>query len=278
MIRPVLLVVVLAVGASGGFLLGKHMSAPKKPLVHKLKEPLVLAGGEGEAVRTYLLPSGTSLYYDQAFPEGFVRYKVYINVEGVDWEPKPADEKFWIDPLSALPVGRDQLAELIKNHPLTKEELRSILGATVFPEMRSRQSSRSSQIKGHARRAIPMRVCLSHALHLGARCSPRSRAPRCWSISSTATSTTRSSSASGTTARTSCPGPRAVTPAPITPAPSLAGITRTWMGREPTNGWSTTPPQQQPLLVQAGTSSIQAIPLSLTKKWRTGPRSTTRRS
>lgn len=130
MIRPVLLVVVLAVGASGAFLLGKHIGESKKPLVHKLKEPLVLAGGEGEAVRTYLLPAGTSLYYDQAFPEGFVRYKVYINVEGVDWEPKPTDEKFWIDPLSAFPVGRDQLAELIKNHPLTKEELRSILGGS----------------------------------------------------------------------------------------------------------------------------------------------------
>lgn len=128
MIRSVLHIVALALCVLVGFFVGGHMSESKKPLVHKLKEPLVLAGGEGKAVRTYLLPAGTSLYYDQAFPEGFVRYKVYINVEGVDWEPKPADEKFWIDPLSAFPVGRDQLAELIKNHPLTKEELRSILG------------------------------------------------------------------------------------------------------------------------------------------------------
>lgn len=127
-IKSALLVVALAVVASGGFFVGKRMSASTKPLIHKLKEPLVLAGGEGGAARTYLLPAGTSLYYDQAFPEGFVRYKVYVNVEGVDWEPKPTEEKFWIDPLSAFPVGRDQLAELIRNHPLTKEELRGILG------------------------------------------------------------------------------------------------------------------------------------------------------
>ncbi len=127
-IQSVLHIVALAVVASGGLFVGQHMSESKKPLVHKLKEPLVLAGGEGGAVRTYLLPAGTSLYYDQAFPEGFVRYKVYVNVEGVDWEPKPTEEKFWIDPPSAIPVGRDQMANLIRNHPLTKGELRSILG------------------------------------------------------------------------------------------------------------------------------------------------------
>lgn len=126
--RPALHIAALALCAAVSFFVGGQMSESKKPLVHKLKEPLVLVGGGGAAMRTYLLPAGTSLYYDQAFPEGFVRYKVYVNVEGVDWEPKPTEEKFWIDPLSAFPVGRDQLADLIKNHPLTKEELRSILG------------------------------------------------------------------------------------------------------------------------------------------------------
>lgn len=128
MSRIALHVLALSLCLLVGFFVGGNMSESKKPLVHKLTEPLVLAGGDGGSVRTYLLPAGTSMYYDQAFPEGFVRYKVYVNVEGVNWEPKPTEEKFWVDPLSAFPVGRSQLAELIRNHPLTKEELRSILG------------------------------------------------------------------------------------------------------------------------------------------------------
>lgn len=128
MIRAALLVVSWVAVAFGGFFVGLCMREHPKPLVHRLMEPMALAGGEGGAARTYLLPAGTSLYFDQAFSEGFVRYKVYVNVAGVSWEPKPAEEEFWIDPLSAFPVGRDQLAELIRNHPLTREELRGILG------------------------------------------------------------------------------------------------------------------------------------------------------
>lgn len=96
------------------------------PLVHKLEFPLVLTGAESTA-HHYLLPHGTTLYYDQAFPEGFVRYKVYVNVEGVKLESHKATEKFWLDPLTAFPVDAEQLRKLLRDYPLTKDDLAAIL-------------------------------------------------------------------------------------------------------------------------------------------------------
>lgn len=98
----------------------------KMPLVHKLQFPLLLTGN-GSANHQYLLPEGTSIYYDQAFPEGFVRYKVYINVEGVSLESKESTDKFWLDPLTAFPIDKDSLKKLIKDYPLSKKELGEIL-------------------------------------------------------------------------------------------------------------------------------------------------------
>ncbi|MES2088687.1 MAG: hypothetical protein V4532_01695 [Pseudomonadota bacterium] len=102
------------------------MEEKKPPLVHKLKSPLMLAGSATND-HQYLLPAGTSLYFDQAFPEGFVRYKVYVNVEGVSLDVAPPTDKFWLDPLIAFPVRKEQLGKLLKDYPLTKDELRVIL-------------------------------------------------------------------------------------------------------------------------------------------------------
>ncbi|WP_284335726.1 hypothetical protein [Comamonas sp. NoAH] len=99
-----------------------------KPLVYKLEFPLMLTGA-GEVKQTYLLPKGTSLYYDQSFPEGFARYKVYINVEGVMLEPKQVTEKFWLDPLTAFPIGAEQLKQLLFEYPLSKEDLVAVLNS-----------------------------------------------------------------------------------------------------------------------------------------------------
>jgi hypothetical protein len=117
---------IVALSGLAGFKLGSIMEEEKPPLVHKLKSPLMLAGGTAND-HQYLLPAGTSLYFDQAFPEGFVRYKVYVNVEGVSLNVAAPTEKFWLDPLVAFPVGREQLGKLIKDYPLTKDELRGIL-------------------------------------------------------------------------------------------------------------------------------------------------------
>lgn len=113
------------------------MEENKMPRVHKLQFPLALSGGSQGGPIT-ILPKGTSLYYDQAFPEGFVRYKIYVNVEGVKLDSQEVTDKFWIDPLTAFPFDKDSLQKLIRDYPLTKDDLASILrsGHISKPEIR----------------------------------------------------------------------------------------------------------------------------------------------
>ena len=97
------------------------------PQMHTLEAPLLLVGGDAVNGPPSLLPKGTTLYYDQAFPEGFVRYKVYVNVEGINLETHEADEKFWIRPLTALPMDQDQLRMMLRDYPITKNDLAAVL-------------------------------------------------------------------------------------------------------------------------------------------------------
>ncbi|WP_116358469.1 hypothetical protein [Cupriavidus taiwanensis] len=118
------LILGIIIGASFIYKLKEH----KMPKVHKLEFPLMLSGGTANSPAT-ILPKGTSLYYDQAFPEGFVRYMVYINVEGVKLEPRESTEKFWLDPLTAIPFDKDSLRKLLATYPLSKDDLSAILGS-----------------------------------------------------------------------------------------------------------------------------------------------------
>ncbi len=121
-----ILAVALASAAVTATLTYKLSTQHKNPLVHQLTQPLLISGA-GSPNTHYILPQGTSLYYDQAFPEGFVRYKVYINVEGVKLESREATEQFWLNPLTAFPVDAQSLRLLLKEHPLTKQDLAAIL-------------------------------------------------------------------------------------------------------------------------------------------------------
>ena len=94
--------------------------------IHTLEHPLIL-DGSSEAGHNYLLPVGTTLYFDQAFPEGFIRYRVYVNVEGVDLQSAALSDPSEIRPISAYPVDRVALIKLLREYPLTKSELASIL-------------------------------------------------------------------------------------------------------------------------------------------------------
>jgi hypothetical protein len=106
--------------------------------VHELQFPLMLQSSEATGT-SYLLPKGTRLYYDQAYPEGFVRYRVYVNVEGVKLESRQLDDPTEIAPLTAFPVGKTELIKLLREHPLSKSDLGSILksGQLTKEEIRS---------------------------------------------------------------------------------------------------------------------------------------------
>jgi hypothetical protein len=132
------MIAVATIAASAGYFSRAMMSNENPPMMHKLKAPLMLSGGAASK-HHYLLPAGTTLYYDQAFPEGFVRYKIYVNVEGTSLDVAPPTDKFWLDPLVAFPVGKEQLKKLAEDYPITKDELREILasGALSKDEIRN---------------------------------------------------------------------------------------------------------------------------------------------
>ena len=94
--------------------------------VHELQYPLMLQGSEGSAAN-YLLPKGSMLYYDKAFPEGFVRYRIYVNVDGVKLDSRELPDPTLISPLTAYPVGKAELLQLLRDHPLSKADLAAIL-------------------------------------------------------------------------------------------------------------------------------------------------------
>lgn len=97
--------------------------------IHTLEYPLML-DGSAEAGHNYLLPAGTTLYFDQAYPEGFIRYRVYVNVEGISLQSSTLEDPTEVRPISAYPVDRAALAKLLREYPITKGELASILDSS----------------------------------------------------------------------------------------------------------------------------------------------------
>ena len=94
--------------------------------VHKLEHPLLLSSDEND--KNYsLLPKGTVLYFDQAFPEGFTRYKVYINIDRMPLDLKELGDPTIISPIEASFPSPEQLSKLLSQYPLTKEDIKSLL-------------------------------------------------------------------------------------------------------------------------------------------------------
>ncbi|MDI1260549.1 hypothetical protein [Aquabacterium sp.] len=122
----VVLVAGITASSTAYFLEGRRMV---KALV--LEFPLLLEGSSAPG-QTYLLPKGTTLYYEQAFPEGFVRYRMYVNVEGVKLEPRDIADPTAISPVTAYPAGKAELRKLLSEYPLSKDDLQAILKSSVM--------------------------------------------------------------------------------------------------------------------------------------------------
>lgn len=95
----------------------------------ELQEPLLLHVG-AELKNFHMLPAGTALYKDYAFPEGHTRYVVYVNIKA-DFAAKQvvSDKANFISPIWAYPVGPDDLAKLVAETPISKDDLVRILKA-----------------------------------------------------------------------------------------------------------------------------------------------------
>jgi hypothetical protein len=71
--------------------------------VHTLTQPLIISS-EQASKGLHMLPAGTTLYFDKSFPEGFTRYKVYINVDRMPLTLRDLPDASEIDPLEARAV------------------------------------------------------------------------------------------------------------------------------------------------------------------------------
>ncbi|QJI42469.1 hypothetical protein HKK52_16515 [Pseudomonas sp. ADAK2] len=103
---------------------GRHMI--------KTTEPLLIEGRNGDE-HDYVLPIGTTLYYDKSYPEGFDRYWVYLNHKGViaheEVPMKPEYGGALIDPLWLSNIDADTLKDLFKRFPLSKEDIAAAVKA-----------------------------------------------------------------------------------------------------------------------------------------------------
>jgi hypothetical protein len=119
------LTVAIALGA-GLFLpkLGIGAFKMTTKTAYTLKEPLLIAGDQQHYS---ILPAGTVLYYDRAWPEGHQTYHVFFHFKG-DFKAVPADPEM-ISPLWLRTIDPEELPNLLNDYPVTKDELVKILKA-----------------------------------------------------------------------------------------------------------------------------------------------------
>lgn len=98
----------------------------KMTKVHVLEAPLLLLSNEMNDY-LHMLPRGTTLYYDKSFPEGFSRYKVYINVDRMPLPLKELADPTTIAPLDAYALDAADLQRALRDYPLSKRDLEAIL-------------------------------------------------------------------------------------------------------------------------------------------------------
>lgn len=99
---------------------------PNMEKIHRLTTPLQLST---EQASNGLLPTGTTLYYDTSFPEGFSRYKIYVNIDRMPRELETLQDPTVIDPIDATAFSQGALLKLLRNHPLTKDDIRAIINS-----------------------------------------------------------------------------------------------------------------------------------------------------
>ncbi|WP_244940143.1 hypothetical protein [Herbaspirillum seropedicae] len=97
--------------------------------IHRLATPLQLST---EQASNGMLPVGTTLYYDTSFPEGFSRYKIYVNIDRMPLELETLQYPTMIDPVEATAFSQDAVVKRLRNHPLTKDELRAIINSAYL--------------------------------------------------------------------------------------------------------------------------------------------------
>lgn len=115
--------------AANFYFIAEHQKMNEEKKVHTLKAPMVFETSS-EHDPYYLLPAGTNLYFDKAFPEGHVRYIAYLNYKGPELELHTPEKPNLIDPAWIRQIEKSELGEVLNKYPLSKADLEKILHAT----------------------------------------------------------------------------------------------------------------------------------------------------
>ena len=113
----------------GGLLIALSLtfwSRTKMVKVHTANAPLLLVSNS-PSKNLHMLPTGTTLYFDQSFPEGLTRYKVYLNIDRMPLPLRDLTDPTEVDPIEARPLGKSELAKALRDYPLTRQDLEGIL-------------------------------------------------------------------------------------------------------------------------------------------------------
>lgn len=101
--------------------------------IYVMKEPLIAFSNE--PFRSIgVLPAGTTLHYEQTFPEGFDRYRVFVNIEGSQFPLHDVPREDLVDPLTSFAaeeaqaiISIERLKELLTSLGVTKADLEALL-------------------------------------------------------------------------------------------------------------------------------------------------------
>lgn len=100
-----------------------------KTVYLKTSEPMLL-GTDGQVQDFHMLPAGAALYKFKDFPEGHTTYVAYINIKGpFEAERVESDKANLIDPMWAMKIRPEEVAPLVANTPISKDDLVRILKA-----------------------------------------------------------------------------------------------------------------------------------------------------
>lgn len=113
-------------------------NSTKTTRVHTLGQPMLVSSNTAGKV-LHMLPVGTTLYFDKSYPEGFTRYKVYINVDRMPLSLRELADPNEIDPLDARAFDKPAVAEALRDHPVSRGELASILQSPLLTKQKIRE-------------------------------------------------------------------------------------------------------------------------------------------
>ncbi|AZN35250.1 hypothetical protein [Iodobacter ciconiae] len=109
------------------FLIGTNKIMNKEPSGISIQSPMLIESPEEGAY--YLLPKNTTLYFKKSMPEGYSQYALYLNYKGPEIQGEKTEG---ISPTWIYSPEKEDVTDLIKKYPLTKEQLKSLLKINQF--------------------------------------------------------------------------------------------------------------------------------------------------